>query len=89
MIYVSYDSPLKRCLKDTFLILLCSNNSQVLASLRKLEELAMKFEQAQISRKPSQVGGQTSTIVQKLKTCDDLRSRLIRALYLKELLKCL
>ena len=30
-----------------------------LASLRKLEELAMKFEQAQISRKPSQVGGQT------------------------------
>ena len=30
-----------------------------LASLRKLEELAMKFEQAQISRKPPQVGGQT------------------------------
>ena len=57
-----------------------------LASLRKLEELAMKFEQAQISRKLAVKRG---TIVQKLKTCDDLRSRLIRALYLKELLKCL
>ena len=34
--YVSYDSPLKRCLKDTFLILLCSNNSQVFASWKNL-----------------------------------------------------
>ena len=30
-----------------------------LAGLRKLEELAMKFELAQINRKPPQVGGQT------------------------------
>ena len=56
-----------------------------LASLRKLEELAMKFEQAQISRKLAQATAswrsnevQASTC--KLKTCDDLRSRLIRAL---------
>ena len=34
--YVSYDSLLKRCLKDTFLILLCSNNSQVFASWKNL-----------------------------------------------------
>ena len=65
-----------------------------LASLRKLEEIAMKFEQAQISRKLAQAtsshpqaGGQTryklavkrGTSVHKLKTCDDFRSRLIRA----------
>ena len=49
-----------------------------LASLHKLEELAIKFEQAQISRKPQQVGGQTGTSLHKLKTCDDLRSRLIK-----------
>ena len=48
-----------------------------LASLRKLEELAMKFEQAQISRK---LAGKRGTSLHKLKTCDDLRSRLIRAL---------
>ena len=34
--YVSSDSPFKRCLKDTFLILLCSNNSQVFASWKNL-----------------------------------------------------
>ena len=34
--YVSYDSPLKRCLKDTFLIHLYSNNSQVFASWKNL-----------------------------------------------------
>ena len=57
---------------------LCSNNSQVFASWKKL---AMKFEQPQIStsqHKPSQVGTQTN--VHKLKICNDLRSlRLIRA----------
>ena len=59
-----YDSPLTRSQRhvpNTFVF-------KQLASLRKLEELAMKFEQAQISRKLaasvshrklSQVGGQT------------------------------
>ena len=58
-----------------------------LASLRKLEELAMKFEQAQISRKLVQATAshrklavKRGTSVYKLKTCDNLRSRLIRAL---------
>ena len=58
-----------------------------LASLRKLEELAMKFEQVQISRKLPEATGsrrklavKRGTSVHKLKTCDDLRSRLIRAL---------
>ena len=57
-----------------------------LASLRKLEELAMKFEQAQISRKLAQATAshrklavKRGTSVHKLKTCDDLCSRLIRA----------
>ena len=52
-----------------------------LASLRKLEELAMKFEQAQISRKLAQVttshrklAVKRGTSVHKLKTCDDLRT---------------
>ena len=61
-----------------------------LASLRKLEELAMKFEQAQISRKLAQaitshrkLAVKRGTSVHKLKTCDDLRSRLIRALIFK------
>ena len=51
-----------------------------------MEELAMKFEQAQISRKLAQVTAshrklvvKRGTSVHKLKTCDDLRSRLIRA----------
>ena len=46
----------------------------------------MKFEQAQISRKLAQVTAshrklvvKRGTSVHKLKTCDDLRSRLIRA----------
>ena len=58
-----------------------------LTSLCKLEELAMKFEQAQISRKLVQASAshrkfavKRGTSVHKLKTCDDLRSRLIRAL---------
>ena len=61
-----------------------------LASLCKLEELAMKFEQAQISRKLAQgivshrkLAVKRGTSVHKLKTCDDLCSRLIRALVLK------
>ena len=52
-----------------------------LASLRKLEELAMKFEQAQINRKLAQATAshrklavKRGTTVHKLKTCDDLRS---------------
>ena len=43
----------------------------------------MKFEQAQISRKPSQALAQVDSEtrhMQKLKTCDDLRSHFIRAL---------
>ena len=58
-----------------------------LASLCKFEELAMKFELAQISRKLAQAAEshrklaiKRGTSVHKLKTCDDLRSRLIRAL---------
>ena len=57
-----------------------------LASLCKLEELAMKSEQTQISRKLAQVTAshrklavKRDTSVHKLKTCDDLRSRVIRA----------
>ena len=60
-----------------------------LASLRKLKELAMKFEQAQISRKLAQATAshrklavKRGTSVHKLKTGDDLRSRLIRALHM-------
>ena len=52
-----------------------------LASLCKLEESAMKFEQAQISRKLAQATAshrklavKRGTSVHKLKTCDDLRS---------------
>ena len=59
---------------------------KLLASLRKLEELAMTFEQAQISRKLAQATASNrklavkrGTSVHKLKTCDDLRSRLISA----------
>ena len=51
-----------------------------LPSLRKLEELAMKFEQAQISRKLAQateshrkLAVKRGTSVHKLKTYDDLR----------------
>ena len=47
----------------------------------------MKFEQVQISRKLAQatashrkLAAKRGTSVHKLKTCDDLRSRLIRAL---------
>ena len=57
-----------------------------LASLRKLEELAMKFEQAQIGRNLAQATAshrklalKRGTSVHKLKPCDDLCSRLIRA----------
>ena len=57
-----------------------------LASLRKLEEVAMKFEQDQISRKLAQATAshrklavKRGTSVHKVKTCDDLRSRLKRA----------
>ena len=53
--YVSYDSPLKRCLWWNL------NKLKLVASHRKL---AVK----------------RGTSVHKLKTCDDLRSRLIRAL---------
>ena len=82
--YVSYDSPLKRCLKDTFLILLCSNNSQVFASWKNLRwnlnklKISRKLAQATASHRKLAVKQGTS--VQKLKTWDDLRSRLIRAL---------
>ena len=47
------------------------------------KSLPMKFEQAQISRKPSQALAQVDSEtrhMQKLKTCDDLRSHFIRAL---------
>ena len=57
--YVSYDSPLKRCLKDTFLILLCSNNSQVFASWKNLRWNLNKLKLVASHRKSSQVGGQT------------------------------
>ena len=57
-----------------------------LARFRKLEELAMKFEQAQISRKLAQANAshrkfavKRGTRGHRLKTCDNLRSRLIRA----------
>ena len=57
-----------------------------LASLRKLEEFELKFEQAQISRKLAQATAshrklavKRGTSVHKVKTCDDLRSRLKRA----------
>ena len=69
----------QRHVPDTFVF-------KQLASLRELEELAMKFEQAQISRKQAQATAnhrklavKRGTSVHKLKTCDDLRSRLIRA----------
>ena len=52
--------------------------SKQLANLRKLEELAMKFEQAQISHKLAQATAR-GTSMHKLKTCDDLRSHLIMA----------
>ena len=48
--------------------------------LTSLKKLAMKFEPAQIIRKSTQVGGQTRRKQVQVKTCDDLRSRLIWAL---------
>ena len=78
--YVSYDSPLKRCLKNMFLILLCSNYLQVFASWKNLWwnlnnlKLVAKLAQATASWL------RRGTSVHKLKTCDDLRSYLIRAL---------
>ena len=54
-----------------------------LASLRKLEELAMKFEQAQISRKLAQATASHRKLAvkrDKRAQAKNLRSRLIRAL---------
>ena len=65
---------MKSLLKLTFFVRKCS---QVFASLK---EFAMKFESAQISRKSVQVDDQTSHKSTQIKTCGDLRSRLIRPL---------
>ena len=74
----------KNLLKLTFFVQTYRKSSQV------KKKLAMKFEPAQIirkstqanasHRKSSQVSGQTRHKSTQVKTCDDLRSRLIRPL---------
>ena len=52
--------------------------TNVLQAFASLKKLAMKFEPVQIVRKSSQVGDQTRHKSTQVKTCDGLRSRLIR-----------